>query len=157
MKTIFFVNNLHTWLFRGHIYEACFQYKHYLRIKHERIKKIQVTTDIAKRLWSILVLKAPVYSNSYFYNYRGDGVDGVHYSEQKNVVNTSWVVRVPRPRDLLACGVVDKGRVARNINLVVCSIRHGCGRSIHVFVLHQRLAFLGHYDYIAGKSNKEVR
>ena len=85
--------------------------------------------------------------------YRGDGVDGVHDGEEQDVVDGPGVVRVSRPWYFLAGGVVDEGWVACNVHLVVRGIGHGSGRPVHVLVLHQGLALLGHHNHIATTQN----
>lgn len=82
------------------------------------------------------------------FSYRGDGVDGVHDGEQKNVVDASGIVRVSRSGDLLTGGVVDEGRVAGDVHLVVCGVGHRCGRTVHVLVLHQSLPLVRHHHHI---------
>lgn len=82
--------------------------------------------------------------------YRGDGVDGVHDGEEQNVVDAPGVVRVSRPGDLLAGGVVDEGRVSGDVDLVVGGVRDGGRRAVHVLVLHQSLPLVWHHDHIAG-------
>lgn len=58
--------------------------------------------------------------------YRGDGVDGVHDGEEKNVIDASGVFRVSRPGNLLTGRIVDEGWVASDVHLVVCSVSHSC-------------------------------
>lgn len=86
--------------------------------------------------------------------YRGDGVDGVHDGEEKNVINASGVVRVPRPGNLLAGRIVDEGWVASDVHLVVCSVSHSCRWPVHVLVLHQSLAFVRHHNHITETNRK---
>lgn len=80
--------------------------------------------------------------------YRGDGVDGVHDCEQKDVVDTSGIVWVSRSGDLLTGGVVYEGWVAGDVHLVVCGVGYGCGWTVHVLILHQRLALVWHHHHI---------
>lgn len=80
-------------------------------------------------------------------DYRGDGVDGVYDGEQQDIVHTSCVVRVSWPGDLLARGIVDEGRVACDVNLVLSCICNSIAGSIHVLKLHQGLALLGHHHH----------
>lgn len=89
------------------------------------------------------------------WSYRGDGIDGIHDGEQQDIINTSGVVRVSWPGYLLACWVVDKCWVTSNVHLVVSSVGNGCERSIHVCVLHQGLALLGHQHHIALRQIKK--
>lgn len=87
--------------------------------------------------------------------YRGDGIDGIHDGEQQDIINTSGVVRVSWPGYLLACWVVDKCWVTSNVHLVVSSVGYSCEWPIHVCILHQSLALLGHQHHIAlSKKNK---
>lgn len=83
--------------------------------------------------------------------YRGDRIDGVDDREQQHVVDTPGVVRVSRPGDLLAGGVVDEGGVACDVNLVLCCVRDSVAGAVHVLVLHQGLALLGHHDHVTVK------
>ena len=82
--------------------------------------------------------------------YRGDGVDGVHDGEQQHVVDAARVVGVAGPGDLLAGGVVDEGRVARDVHLVLRGVGDGAAGAVQVLVLHQGLALLGHHHHEAG-------
>lgn len=80
--------------------------------------------------------------------YRGDGIDGVYDREQQHVVDAAGVVWVSWPGDFLASGVIDEGRVACDVNLVLCCIRNSIAGAIHVLILHQGLALLGHHNHI---------
>lgn len=85
--------------------------------------------------------------------YRSDRIDGVNDCEQQHIVDTAGVIRVSWPGDLLAGGVIDEGRVASNVNLVLCCICHSIAGATHILIFYQGLAFLGHHNHIAVKSN----
>lgn len=89
------------------------------------------------------------------WQYRCDGIDGIDDCEQKHVVDAAGVIRVPGPGDLLAGGVIDEGRVVGNVNLVLRCVCHSIAGAIHILVLHQGLAFLGHHHHIAAE--KRIR
>lgn len=72
------------------------------------------------------------------------------------MVHAPGFVRVSWPGDLLAGGVVDKSRVAGDVNRVVGSVGYSRRRSIHVLIFHQSLALLRHHDHItANKRNAD--
>lgn len=83
--------------------------------------------------------------------HRGNGIDGVQNGKEKHTVDTSGVIRVSWARDLLAGGVIYKGWVTSNVDLVVGGIVHGVASPQHIFKLHQRLSLFRHYHHIAGK------
>lgn len=85
-------------------------------------------------------------------HYRGDRIDGIYDREQQHVVDAAGVVRVSWPGDLLAGGIIDEGRMACDVNLVLCSVRNSIAGAIHVLVLHQCLALLGHHNHVTGNT-----
>lgn len=92
-----------------------------------------------------------------YVTHRRDGVDRVEDGEEQDVVDAPGIICVPRAGYLLASGVINKGRVTSNVDLVVGCIINSIAGAKDILKLHQGLPLLGHHHHIAGMEKATVR